>query len=58
MKFKLWISLLVILGVLLVPIQFADAVALVRPAINYLNDLLDVNAVSYTHLTLPTSDLV
>ena len=49
MKFKLWISLLVILGVLLVPIQFADAVALVRPAINYLNDLLDVNVPAPTN---------
>ncbi|GAG80640.1 unnamed protein product, partial [marine sediment metagenome] len=43
MKFKLWISLLVILGLLLVPVQFAGAVAEIHPAIKYLSDLLDVN---------------
>ena len=49
MKFKLWISLLVILGLLLIPIQFADAVAEIRVAVHYLNDLLDVNVPAPTN---------
>lgn len=44
MKFKLWISLLVIMGILLVPVQFIDAVAFIQGTISYFDDLLDVNA--------------
>ena len=40
------------------PLGIAYLAAVLRQKASITSELLDANAVSYTHLTLPTSDLV